>query len=282
MKKFIICLLLTLLTFNLFSQNNSEITILNLEEQETEFRWYGRGEPFELSYAVDIPIIATCAGLYFPTLIYENFFNSTDIHYNGNPLNSAELNSLDKSLLFSFNKPLDLTADILSIGIALIPGIFFTVPKEDWITIGVMYGETYVLTRGIKELCKLSFNRARPYMYFDNPPQKDIESGDWYLSFPSGHTAYAFATAAFSTYMVNTYYPDASWKWALIGGSYALATIDGALRIYGGCHFTTDVITGALIGTATGFLVPWLHTLSARANLPVTVTPLGFNVSLKF
>lgn len=281
----------TTLFFILFSitatlpAQNFENVKLDLDTED--FKWYGKGQPYELSYAVDIPLITACAGFYFPTLIYEEFFNSTDIAFDGTPLDKSEINAFDRLMVNPYSKTQDMIADGISLGLFVLPAAFMAFPevsKDDWIPIAVMYAETYVLSRGIKELCKLSLNRARPYMYFDNYPQKEVDAEDWYLSFPSGHTAYAFATAAFSTMLCQAYIPDSPWKYAIIGGSYTLATIDGLLRITGGCHFITDVLTGAVIGTVIGYAVPWLHTLTSKSNNgPVTtsVSPLGFNVQVR-
>lgn len=276
----IILLLLTFLFSNLFSEGAKN-------NDSGKFKWYGTGQPFELSYAADIPLASACAGLYFPTLIYENFFNSTDIPFNGEPLDKSKINAFDRTMVFEYSKPQDNIADGISITLFALPAVFMAfqeVPKEDWITIGVMYAETYFLTRGLKELCKLSLNRARPYMYYDSYPQKEVDKGDWYMSFPSGHTAYAFATAAFSTVMCNTYIPGSPWAYAIIGGTYLLATIDGMLRITSGNHFITDVLLGAAIGTIIGYTIPYLHTLTfqnAASRTSQSVSPVIFNIQLQ-
>lgn len=280
-----IAILLFLSVFTALNAQNFDNLNLNLDTES--FKWYGKGQPFELSYAVDVPLISACAGLYFPTLIYEKFFNSTDIPFDGTPLDKSSINAFDRTMVFPYSKTQDMIADGISLGLFALPAVFMAfpeVPKDDWITIAVMYAEAYILSRGVKELCKLSLNRARPYMYFDSYPQGEVDRGDWYLSFPSGHTAYAFATAAFSTVLCQTYIPDSPWKYAIIIGSYAFATVDGLLRITGGCHFITDVMMGAAIGTVLGYTIPWLHTLTSKSsNGPVTssVSPLGFNIQVR-
>ena len=191
---------ITCLFSSLYSQDINTLSFKDKFKVDENFKWYGTGQPFELSYKVDIPLIVGCAGIYFPTLIYEEFFNSTDIAFDGTPLNKEEINPFDRALLFPYSKKQDVIADIISLGVFASPAIIMCMPEvklDDWLTITVMYAETYILTRGFKELLKLSLNRARPYMYFDNYPVGEVERGDWYLSFPSGHTAYAFATAAF-------------------------------------------------------------------------------------
>ena len=45
---------------------------------------------------------------------------------------------------------------------------------------------------------------------------------------------------------------------ARAGAALAPATV-GFLRVKGGKHFPTDVLTGLVVGAATGYLVPRLH-----------------------
>lgn len=45
--------------------------------------------------------------------------------------------------------------------------------------------------------------------------------------------------------------------------SYGLAAATASLRVLSGMHFTTDVLAGAALGSAFGFLVPFLHQRTA-------------------
>lgn len=64
-------------------------------------------------------------------------------------------------------------------------------------------------------------------------------------SFPSGHTANAFAEAEF----LNQEYRDVS-PWIGYAG-YTVATATGVLRLYNNKHFVSDVVAGAGFGIAS-------------------------------
>ncbi|HMI61901.1 MAG TPA: phosphatase PAP2 family protein [Puia sp.] len=73
------------------------------------------------------------------------------------------------------------------------------------------------------------------------------------MSFPSGHTAEAFASAEF----MRLEYKDVS-PWYGVAG-YALATATGALRMYNNKHWMSDVVAGAGVGIASTRLAYWLY-----------------------
>jgi hypothetical protein len=77
--------------------------------------------------------------------------------------------------------------------------------------------------------------------------------GSAFTSFPSGHTAEAFANAEF----LRQEYKDVS-PWYGIAG-YAVAATTGYLRIYNNKHWLSDVVTGAGIGITSTKLAYWLY-----------------------
>lgn len=73
------------------------------------------------------------------------------------------------------------------------------------------------------------------------------------LSFPSGHTAIAFTHAT----LLYQEYKDANFWYASSGFVFATAT--GILRVANNKHYTSDVLTGAGIGIASGILVSYYN-----------------------
>ncbi|WP_316841750.1 phosphatase PAP2 family protein [Pedobacter gandavensis] len=102
----------------------------------------------------------------------------------------------------------------------------------------------YVLSSAIMggsvSLLKHTSHRLRP-------------DGSSYTSFPSGHTALAFAGAEF----LKQEYKDVSPWYGFAG--YAVATATGTLRMYNNKHWFSDVVAGAGIGILSTKLAYYLY-----------------------
>ena len=86
-----------------------------------------------------------------------------------------------------------------------------------------------------------------------NVTNKTRPDGSGNESFPSGHTAEAFASAEF----LRQEYKDVS-PWYGVAG-YATAAATGLLRIYNNKHWLSDVVAGAGIGIASTKLAYWIY-----------------------
>jgi undecaprenyl-diphosphatase len=94
-------------------------------------------------------------------------------------------------------------------------------------------------------LIKESVDRARPE--HADPTIEAAVATPGSPSFPSGHTATAFAAAA----VVGAIYPRLRWP------LFALAALVGLSRIYLGVHFALDVVAGAMLGISIGLGLVW-------------------------
>ncbi|HUL03697.1 MAG TPA: phosphatase PAP2 family protein [Gemmatimonadales bacterium] len=106
------------------------------------------------------------------------------------------------------------------------------------------------------EWLKVVFHRERPVMYTADAPAA-LADRDNLKSFPSGHTALAFAAA--TSYLViaqRQHLPHRERNALLLYGG---ATLVGALRVVAGKHFPTDALGGAALGIGIGWLVPTIH-----------------------
>ena len=77
--------------------------------------------------------------------------------------------------------------------------------------------------------------------------------GGAYTSFPSGHTAEAFANAE----LMRQEYKDVS-PWYGVAG-YVMAATTGYLRMYNNKHWLSDVVAGAGVGIVSTKLAYWIY-----------------------
>lgn len=120
------------------------------------------------------------------------------------------------------------------------------------------------------EIGKVVVGRERPSATDDPFEFKPFSSN---ASFPSGHTLGAFAAAD----VFSEQYPT----WQVIVPSYVAASAVGVSRLYANQHWASDVIAGALLGTAVA------HTLRKRhrrhdQGWTFTASPQGIQMSRTF
>lgn len=153
------------------------------------------------------------------------------------------------------------------------------------LTYSVMYLEVAALTIGLTDLTKILSNRKRPFLY--NPSlsleEKEnlINSENIYDSFFSGHTSSAFASAVFFSKTVSDLFENKKLSIIVWSSSMALATATGYLRYHSGQHFPTDIIAGAIVGSAIGYLIPSLHKHSKKAQR-FTYTFAGNSMTIRY
>ena len=244
-KKFILLVLLLTITFN---------NLFSLEKKNSVF---------ELSWGLDIPLCVT--GL--TVFALPHLLPTEDIIYNPNEIRDlSNVNAFDRWSAQKYSKTVDITSDAFMYLSVLTPLSLLATEKSEYLTWTIMYFEAATLTYGVKDLLKYAIYKERPYMYFDDKPQKEIDENNYYCSFPSGHTALAFLGATFTSYTFSKYFPESKWKTPVVIGSYTLATLSGTLRILSGSHFFSDVLVGAAIGSAIGVTVPLLHEFNSIIN----------------
>ncbi len=93
------------------------------------------------------------------------------------------------------------------------------------------------------EVLKFLFARPRPFIHFTDV--RLLVAGPHQYSFPSGHTATAFAAAT------------VLWRKNIKIGvaALALALLIGFSRVYVGVHYPLDVLGGIILGCGVGWVV---------------------------
>lgn len=111
-----------------------------------------------------------------------------------------------------------------------------------------------IATGMVNQTFKVIFGRRRPYAEFKGTSTR--AANDVNTSFFSGHTALAFAmTTSSGTVATLREYRSAPFIWA---GGFVLATATGYFRMAADAHYFTDVLGGAIVGSAIGVAVPLL------------------------
>jgi len=135
--------------------------------------------------------------------------------------------------------------------------------RSDYIYDLVILAQSIGVTHATTTMFKYAIRRPRPSHYVAG---RDVSDINQQLSFPSGHTS--MATAALTSYATTFFlrHPNSPWRWLVLGIAGATPIMMGVARVHAGRHFVTDVMAGATLGAALGFLIPMMH---RRKDLPV-------------
>lgn len=169
----------------------------------------------------------------------------------------------------------------LTIGAVALYGIGRLSGSDVTTKVGLHATEALVLTVAASELIRGPLGRSRPRVSPDDAYRFSFGGGFTDFgkrSFPSLHSAVAFATASVLTGEIHERSPGAVPYVAPV--LYAAALVPGMTRMYLDQHWASDVAAGAFLGTLIGSRVvsyAYSHHPSKleRALLAVTVAPDG-------
>lgn len=153
----------------------------------------------------------------------------------------------------SFYTTMSGTATPISLGTPLTLWVTGMISKNNELKKDALFAlEGFAFSQAITFATKSIVNKPRPHE-FDSTiiALKNAKNG----SFPSGHTAEAFATATSLTLITH--------KWYVAVPAYAWAGLVGYSRLYLGVHYPSDIIAGALVGSGSAWLSyklnKWMH-----------------------
>lgn len=214
--------------------------------------------------------------------------------HNIDPFTQADLAALDVKDINSFDragmKPYRTgqDADVLAYVSAALPLTLLIDERtrQDWKTLGVMYGEVLILQSGLEAIAKGLVHRTRPYAYDPNTPTENRTSKDARISFYSGHTSITAASCFFLAKVFSDYPFSRTTKTIAWSAAAIYPAVVGFLRVDSGHHFRTDVLAGYAVGAAIGYLVPTLHRAldgkNASAGGSVTGSPTLLHFTFAF
>lgn len=125
--------------------------------------------------------------------------------------------------------------------------------------------EALAIVTAIQGTTNTIVSRERPYGQVCGAPEQPNETNNCegnvrHRSFFSGHSAFAFMSAGLiCTHHVQLGLLRGAGDALACVTAYTGAAATATLRVMGDMHYATDVITGALVGTTVGVLVPLLH-----------------------
>ena len=186
-------------------------------------------------------------------------------------LDRESINRFDRSATYRYSETAENASDVL-FGIAVAtPFLLLTdrTMRTDWRTVTLMYLETCSFIGASTMFAKGSVERFRPFVYNSDVPINKKLTSDARKSFFSGHTTVAFASAVFLSTVYSDYNPNSKWRPYLWASSLFMASVVGYSRYGAGAHFPTDILLGAIVGSAIGYVVPWMHR-AGKENLTIT------------
>jgi len=120
----------------------------------------------------------------------------------------------------------------------------------------LILAEAAILAVDANQISKIIVGRERPYVHFRSAADRESNrSSSDNVSFYSGHTSFAFTLAAAGGTIASLrQYRLAPLIWAT---GMTLAAVSGYLRVAADRHYASDVLVGAVVGSAIGLSVPY-------------------------
>lgn len=154
---------------------------------------------------------------------------------------------------------------------------------EDFWTDAVLILEAMMTAQGLNQVLKFTVARSRPYTIDASPEllAQGHSVADSSLSFFSGHAGFTFSLVCSAGTIAGLRGYRNAWVIWAVGLPLAAAT--SVLRIAADKHWTSDVLIGVAIGTASGILMPTLfHGRVGPVDAQVTPMPNGLAVAGRF
>jgi membrane-associated phospholipid phosphatase len=174
------------------------------------------------------------------------------------PCDPATLPGVDRWALTTVHPAAGGASTVVLGGVGALAGYLALhgLPRAQWQGNAAALANAAAWTAATSEWLKVLVHRRRPVLYTAAAPAAYAER-ESRESWPSGHTALAFAAA--TSYLVisgREQLPHRARNAILL---YAGAVGVAVLRVAAGQHFPTDVVGGAALGTGVGWLVPTIH-----------------------
>lgn len=243
----------------------------------------------ELRYdlRIDLPMMIGGGGAWVLTELLINKIGPSSCHWcERYPNGTIDVNSLDLAtrdgLRVSNTAAASTASDVFAYAIAplVVLGLDGLLvlhdhrPARQWLIDMILIMEATVAAADVTQIFKYSVGRDRPFTHdLTLAELAQRNNRDDHKSFFSGHTSVTFALAVSGgTIATMRGYRLAPLIWA---SGLAVAVTTSYLRIASDQHFLTDVIAGAAIGSALGFVIPYVfhRARATRSSITPNVSP---------
>ena len=228
-----------------------------------------------INNAVDYPLTLVLGGTSVYLLTVVDYSKKPTSETDILNLNTNNLPVFDRSATTHHSANLANTSNYLFYSAMPLPLVLLADRKiaKDAGEIGVLYLEAFAFEGILYSTSVSVVGRFRPDAYNTSLPVSERADGNNRNSFFAGHVAVVANSTFFISKVYNDYNPGSCLKWWLYGGSAAATVGMGYLRYASGRHFPSDIVAGALVGTACGLLVPTLHKNRNYKNQKWSIVP---------
>lgn len=176
----------------------------------------------------------------------------------------TELLEIDLRVRDNFSQRANHLSDVLLVASLAAPAIYLTgntIDDADGDRL-MIYGQSLAINAALAQGAKRIVQRPRPYTYSKDPAALRYARStgdDARMSFYSGHSAMSFGAAVTGAYLLGASSESKLARGVGWGVGLMAASSAATLRVRAGKHFYSDVVVGAAIGMAVGYIVPALH-----------------------
>lgn len=196
-------------------------------------------EVYEFRPEIDVPVMTVSAVLGLGYLLNEQLAPP----HCAPRCSPEKLPAFDRDFAGRYERSAGIVSDV-AIVLALTGGAL-TAGLDGGLVDVLVAAQAVLVSSAITVPATMAVRRPRPFVYGQKASIEERTSGGAALSFPSGHTANAFAAALAVFHGVHARHPDSALPWLVLGVGLALSTTVAVGRVIGGEHFPSDVVAGA-------------------------------------
>lgn len=223
------------------------------------------GSPFPVSLAISLPVILGSGAVALGSELVKSELPGPSC---GLSCDAGSLNALDRTVVGNNSAAAHTASEVLvGVNVALpfaldLIDVLVTKPSDGMRGFGadfLVLAEVLAVNAGLNSVVKFAVRRPRPLVYDPTQDTASRTEPDAALSFYSSHTSTSFSMATAYSYLFTLRHPGSKLIVPVWIVSEGLAAATAYLRVDAGKHFWTDVITGAIVGSGLGILIPYLH-----------------------